>query len=174
MNLPLKRKKSQVFIQPEVALSVCPQEVQPGCKLAPLTGLLHVKDNIHDIQVKIYDFFKFLKKFNDNFSIQRCDDALEAQNVPKFLFKNYTKKQVSYEYGTLDIDLFLKKLAQEGIVDIKIEQISESEGLLTRINLTKEDITININEKGSHVVCDGKQSSRLKLREALLSCVNKF
>ena len=81
---------------------------------------------------------------------------------------------MSYEYGTLDIDLFLKKLTQEGIIDLKIEQISEVEGVVTRIKLNKEDITISITEKGSHVVCDGKQSSRLKLREALLSCVNKF
>lgn len=53
MNLPLKRKKSQIFIQPEVALSIMPQEVQPGCKLASLTGLLQVKDNIHDILVRV-------------------------------------------------------------------------------------------------------------------------
>ncbi len=55
IKLPLKRKKNQVFIQPDVALSLLPQEVQPGVKFAPLTGLLTVKDNVHDICVSVFN-----------------------------------------------------------------------------------------------------------------------
>jgi integrator complex subunit 9 len=155
IKLPLKRKKSQVFIDPEVALGVVPQEVQNGVKFAPLSGLLDVKDNVHNIR--------------------KCDDTVEG--VPKQLINSFFKKQITYEYGSMgpmDIDLFLKKLKQDGISDVKITQTSEADGLLTKIKLVNEEIEINITEKGTHIVCEGKQSWRLKVRDVLMSCMNKF
>lgn len=144
-----------MFIDPEVALSIVPQEVQNGVKFAPLSGFLDVKDNVHNIH--------------------RCDESVEG--VPKQLINSLFKKQVTYEYGSLgpmDIDLFLKKLKQEGISDFKVTQSSEPDGAMTKIKLTNEEIEINISEKGTHIVCEGKQSWRLKIRDVLMSCMNKF
>lgn len=152
IKLPLKRKKNQVFIDPEVALSIVPQEVQSGLKFASFSGLLDVRDNVHNIH--------------------KCDDNIEG--VPKQLINSMFKKQVTYEYGSLDIDTFLKKLKQDGISDVKITQTSEPDGVLTKIKLSAEEIEINISEKGTHIICEGKQSSRLKVRDLLLSCMNKF
>lgn len=138
-----------------MALSIVPQEVQAGLKLAPLSGLLEVRDNVHNIR--------------------RCDDAVEG--VPKQLINSLFKKQVTYEYGSMgpmDIDLFLKKLKQDGISDVKITQSSEADGVLTKIKLVAEEIEINMSEKGTHIICEGKQSSRLKIRDVLMSCMNKF
>jgi integrator complex subunit 9 len=95
--------------------------------------------------------------------------------VPKLLINNLLKSKVSYEYGHLDIDLFLKKLQQEGITDIRIEQISETEGILTRIELMNKEMIINITDKETHMICENvKQAWRLKIRDLMLSCVNKF
>lgn len=152
IKLPLKRKKNQVFIDPEVALNIVPQEVQSGLKFASFSGLLDVRDNVHNIH--------------------KCDDNIEG--VPKQLINSMFKKQVTYEYGSLDIDTFLKKLKQDGISDVKITQTSEPDGVLTKIKLSAEEIEINISEKGTHIICEGKQSSRLKVRDLLLSCMNKF
>ena len=155
IKMPLKRKKNQVFVEPDVALAVVPQEVQNGLKLAPMTGLLNVKDNVHNIL--------------------RCDDSMEElRNVPKALLNNLFKRKITYEYGTLDIEMFLKKLKQDGITDYKVTQTSEQDGILTKIVLAAEETEINITDKGSHIICNGKQSWRLKIRDLLTSCVNKF
>lgn len=80
-------------------------------------------------------------------------------------------KKIKYEWGPLDVDLFLKKLMQDGITDIKMEQLGP--GSVT-ITLVGEDTQIQINERNTHIVCGGKQSLRLKLRDLLLQCVQKF
>lgn len=157
IKLPLKRKRNQVFIHPDVALNVVPQEVLNGVKLAPLSGLLDVKDNVFNI---------------------RSIDA-NVEDVPKQLVNYLLKKQISYEYGTMnqmDIDIFINKLKQEGITDIKTSQTNETDGAsVTKIKLASEDIDIEISEKGTHIICgEGKQNLRLKIRDALYQCINKF
>jgi integrator complex subunit 9 len=152
IKLPLKRKKNQVFLDPEVARTIVPQEIQNGIKLASLSGVLDVKDNIYNIH--------------------SCDTNIEG--IPKQLINSYYKRHVTYEYGTLDIDLFLSKLKQDGITEIKISQTSEIDGVLTKIKLVNEEIDIEISDKSTHVICEGKQSWRLKIRDSLLACVNKF
>lgn len=144
-----------MFIDPEVAMSIVPQEILPGLKVAPLSGFLEVKDNVHNIH--------------------RCEDNIEG--VPKQLINSFCKKHVAYDYGSMgamDIDLFLKKLKQEGLSDVKVTHSSEPDGALTKIKLVNEEIEVNISEKGTHIICEGKQSSRLKIRDILMSCMNKF
>lgn len=144
-----------MFIDPDVASSIVPQEVQSGVKFAPISGLLEVRDNVY--------------------IIRRCDDHVEG--VPKQLINSLFKKQITYEYGSMgptDIDLFLKKLKQDGISDVKVTQSSEPDGAMTKVKLVNEEIEINISEKGTHIICEGKQSSRLKVRDVLMSCMNKF
>lgn len=50
INLPLKRKQGQVFIDKNVASKIQPIEIKPGVSLSTITGSLNVKDNIHNIQ----------------------------------------------------------------------------------------------------------------------------
>lgn len=133
-----------------------PQEVLNGVKLAPISGILDVKDNVHNIL--------------------KCEESVEG--VPKQLVNSLFKQQVSYEYGTMnqiDIDILLKKLKQEGITDIKVSQSSEADGVsTTKIQLVNEDLDINISEKRTHIACRGLQTWRLKIKDMLISCMNKF
>lgn len=80
-------------------------------------------------------------------------------------------KKMKYEFGTIDVDLFYKKLIQDGISDVKMEQNGPGSVLIT---LTAEDTSIHITEQNTHIVCGGKQSLRLKLRDLLLQCVQKI
>lgn len=80
-------------------------------------------------------------------------------------------KNVKYEWGKLDVDLFVKKLMQDGITDIKIDQTGPG-GVI--IKLLGEDTSITIDEHNTHINCGGKQSLRLKLRDLLLQCVPSF
>lgn len=54
INLPLKRKQSQVFVENDVAQKIVPVEVKPGLSLSAVTGLLNVKDNVHNVEVIVY------------------------------------------------------------------------------------------------------------------------
>lgn len=51
IKLPLKRKKGRVFIEPELAGTIIPNEIRPGLSLASVTGELEVKDNVYTIKV---------------------------------------------------------------------------------------------------------------------------
>jgi integrator complex subunit 9 len=71
INLPLKRKHGQVFIETGVAQKIVPVEVKPGVSLSTITGTLNVKDNVHSIQVRGRNCTKskmyFLIFFNRNY-----------------------------------------------------------------------------------------------------------
>lgn len=80
-------------------------------------------------------------------------------------------KKVKYEFGPLNVDLFLKKLMQDGIADVQVERKS---GKCVNIVLVGEDTNIRVDEANTHIVCGGKQSLRLKLRDLLMQCVQQF
>lgn len=60
INLPLKRKQSQVFIETDVAQKIVPVEIKPGLSLSSITGNLNVKDNVHNIEVSYYYYSIFV------------------------------------------------------------------------------------------------------------------
>ncbi|XP_055601652.1 integrator complex subunit 9 [Uranotaenia lowii] len=159
IKLPLKRKRSRIYLDPQIARSLVPHEVQPGVSITTLTGVLQVKDNIHDLH-----------------PLEPTAEELEAEQksakAPHLLPPNQTRyRNVKYEWGTLDVNLFLKKLAQDGISDIKVEQGGVDE---ITLHLPGEDTMIKVSEKCTSIVTGGKLSLRLKLRDLLLQCVQNF
>lgn len=151
IKLPLKRKRNRVFLTPNIAQTVMPREIVPGTNMSTITGYLEVKDNLHDINV-----------------IEPLADDTKRQAPPN---REEILRKLKYEWGGIDVDLFLKKLMQDGITDIKVEQ--NGPGSVT-IMLVGEDTSIQIEEKNTHIVCGGKQSLRMKLRDLLLQCVQKI
>lgn len=79
-------------------------------------------------------------------------------------------KKAKYEWGQLDVNLFVKKLRQEGI-EFKLDQ--GTSGVQT-IKLLSDDTSITVDENNTHVTCGNKQSIRLKIRDLLLQCVPSF
>ena len=157
IKLPLKRKRGRVYLNPKMAKTICPQEVQPGVTVSTVTGVLQVKDNIHDL-----------------LPLEPTKEELadEHKSKPAGPPQPYSQlRTVRYEWGTLDINLLLKKLAQDGFTDLKVEQGSADEVTLL---LPSEDTVIKVSEKSTDIVCGGKQSLRLKLRDLLLQCVQSF
>lgn len=71
--MPLKRKQSQVFVENDVAQKLVPVEVKPGLSLSAVTGLLNVKDNVHNVEVIVS--LLHLKKLHYQFiflEFQKC------------------------------------------------------------------------------------------------------
>jgi len=66
IKLPLKRKKGRVFIEPELAGNIIPNEVRPGLSLASVTGELEVKDNVYTIKVIVNTHYRKKYQFYRN------------------------------------------------------------------------------------------------------------
>lgn len=157
LKLPLKRKKNRVFLSSELAQTIIPKEITSGTNFSTITGILQVKDNLHDIKP--------------------CDDIRNDEKISQSIqppTKEQTLRNTKYEWGTLDVDLLVKKLKQDGITDVKVEQASSGSSNNVTIIIGSEDTKIEVTEKSTHIICGGKQSLRLKLRDCLLQCIQTF
>lgn len=104
-------------------------------------------------------------------TIKPCSEDVEHSNnkqVPPS--REECLKKLKYEYGTLDVDLFMKKLLQDGISDAKLER----NGTALVISIPSEDTSIRFEESSTHITCGGKQSLRLKLRDFVMKCLQSF
>jgi integrator complex subunit 9 len=106
-------------------------------------------------------------------------------------------RQLKYEWGSLDVDLFVQKLKQEGISDAKVEH-SNAGFIIHLVRLfslfliiiliiivkiipffflfqQEEDTLIQVDDKSTHIYCEAADRQlRLKLRNILMQCLNTF
>lgn len=118
INLPLKRKQSQVFIENDVAQKIVPVEVKPGVSLSAVTGLLNVKDNVHNVEVILLFFYLCIQ-------LKKSCKPVYLQNF-KGTEEVFLQKNITYEWSSINVSEFLQKLAQEGIHDAKVESSGNS------------------------------------------------
>lgn len=158
IKLPLKRKQNRVYLAPEVAKQIVPREIQPGVNISTLTACLQVKDNLHDI-----------KAFEETVEDKQTAATSKKQVLPPT--RDATLRKRKYELGQLDVDLLVNKLMQEGIMDIKIENSINGQKV---IKILSDNTSIVIDDHSTHIQCNGKQSTRLKLREIIMQCLMTF
>lgn len=144
----------RVYLSSELAQKIVPKEVVSGVNLSTLTGILHVKDNVSQIVP--------------------CDDKDDSGIPYKCPSREDLLKKVKYEYGNLDIELFMKKLQQDGITDARLERSTAGQTSSFTITIPSEDTVVKIEENSTHIICGGKQSLRLKLRDFLMKCIQNF
>lgn len=82
-----------------------------------------------------------------------------------------TNRNPKYEWGTVSINEFKQKLLQEGITDAKVESLG---GNVVVIHLQDEDALIQLENNNTHVVCNGDEVLRAKLRRIVMQCLKKF
>lgn len=153
VSLAVKRQMAKVSLCPTLADRINCSEVRSGICLATLTAGLYVKDNQH--------------------KIMELPDETPAVPKKRRLSKSEgeSSNSMRYEWGTLDMDLFIRKLKQEGISDAKVEQ--NNNGYI--IHLQEEDTLIQVEDKSTHIYCEAADTQlRLKLRNILMQCLNSF
>ncbi|XP_063226074.1 integrator complex subunit 9 [Bacillus rossius redtenbacheri] len=148
LSLPLKRKLSPAEISTSLTEKLHPNEVRSGVSLVTMTGQLVAGDNKYTIQARSSSGKKRLRVADDFASI----------------------KPDSYTWGSLNVEEFIQKISQEGITDAKVEK--GASGYI--IHLPQEDSLIQVDESSTHIICDGDEVLRQKLRNVLLQCLNKF
>lgn len=150
VRIPIKRKYERMYIHPECAESIKPVEVKPGVSMITVTGELDIKNNKYEL--------KSLGK-----------DSEKTQNKEKRIISEPCFPS-SYACGSLDLSLFMQKLNQEGITDIKVEETPS--GFI--VDLQSEDILIRVEDHSTHIISDGDSTLRAKLHHIILECLNKF
>lgn len=158
IKLPLKRKQNRVYLAPEVAKQIIPREIQPGMNISTLTACLQVKDNLHDI-----------KAFEETAEDKASASTSKKQITPPS--RDTALRKRKYELGQLDVDLLVSKLMQEGIMDIKIENSSNGQKI---IKILSDNTSIVVGDHSTHIKCNGKQSTRVKLRDIIMQCLMTF
>lgn len=136
-----------------MAQNIIPCDIGNGITISTITGILQVKDKVHNIKP--------------------CTHVKEhsyGNNKLQHLSRENVLKKVKYEYGSLDVDILMKRLAQDGITNIKIER----RDYITTLHLINEDTKIKIEDNETHIICGGKQAIRLKLRDSLMKCLQNF
>lgn len=141
VNLPLKRKLAEVFLDNSIAQKIEPVEVKNGLFLSTLTGNLNVKDNVVNVQ------------------------DVGASCLGK------TQNQVKYEWGTINITDFMQKLYQEGFSDAKLETLGTNNYM---IHMLEADTIIQLDDNNTHVLCNGNDEMRTKLRNIVMHSLKKF
>lgn len=159
IKLPLKRKQNRVYLAPEVAKQIVPREIQPGVNISTLTACLQVKDNLHDI-----------KAFEET-ADDRAATASTSRKHKTPPTRDAALRKRKYQLGQLDVDLLINKLMQEGIMDIKIEKSLNGQKI---IRILSDNASIIIDDHSTHIKCNGKQSTRLKLRDIIMQCLMSF
>ncbi|XP_066262973.1 integrator complex subunit 9 [Euwallacea similis] len=109
-------------------------------------------------------------------SLSTITGALEVKdNVHKVQEINTSQKllnqNVKYEWGSVNINEFKQKLFQEGITDAKVESLG---GNVVVIHLQNEDALIQLEDNNTHVVCNGDEALRTKLRNIVMQCLKTF
>ncbi|XP_034943650.1 integrator complex subunit 9 [Chelonus insularis] len=160
IKLPLKRKKSRVFIEPNLASNIVLNEVRPGLSLASITGELEIKDNVYTI-----------KSINDANQSARANLKRKNKQDNASLDKDDILTEHKYEYGTIDAQDLIHKLHQAGIHNAKLQQ---STATSANIHLQDEDTLIQISENSTHIFCNGNQSLRKKLRSIVMQCLKHY
>lgn len=147
--LPLRRKLKKAELNPEVAEVLITNEVKPGILLASFTGPMNVKNNKYEMNLD-----------------DEAEKSKQRPNCIEDVWKDYC-----YEFGSLDIDQFIQRLAMDGIKNAKLEP--GPSGYI--IHLQDEDVLITVDERSTHIYCGASdQQLRLRLRNILLQCLSKF
>nr|XP_002123221.1 integrator complex subunit 9 isoform X1 [Ciona intestinalis] len=146
IKLNVKRSNEKVNLEPDLAASLHPTQMKPGVLAAPLSTMSTERNNKH--------LFKPIYK-----RVQTTGGGRKR----KFY------EEVSHRpliYGKLEINAFVDCLKQEGFAEAKVESSSTGKMIILK------DTIIQIEDGSTHIVCEGNESLRIKLRDILLKNLN--
>ncbi|XP_004542328.1 integrator complex subunit 9 [Maylandia zebra] len=153
LNLPFRRRYERIYILPELANSLVPSEIKPGVSVATVSALLHSKDNKHTLQsVPKPPPMPPSKKR------KRVIEEPPVALAPKPMLS-----------GAVALEAFLATLQKHGITEVKVEETADGHIL----HLQAEDTLIQLEEDGTHIVCDS-EPLRTTLRDLVLRFLQKL
>lgn len=156
LRLPVKRKQDRIYITPDLARKTKLRDLDNGYFLSTVTGVLRVKDK--------ENFLAPCRRSERETNFYHLRNVLPPSQED--ILQN-----VTYEYGSCDIDTLVKMLKREDFSDYIYMRQFGSSIILKMVN---EKITIILRDNDTQLLYSGKQSTRLKLRDLLLNCLQNF
>ncbi|XP_073708898.1 integrator complex subunit 9 [Garra rufa] len=154
LGLPFRRRYERIHLLPELAKSLVPSEIKAGVSVATVSAVLQSKDNKHVLQ-------PVPKPAPVPPSKKRKRVIEEAPEVlnPKPLLS-----------GAVPLEPFLAMLYKNGIREVKVEETADGHIL----HLQAEDVLIQLEEDGTHIICDNNEPLRTALRDLVLHFLQKL
>lgn len=154
LGLPFRRRWERIQLLPELAKSLVPSEIKPGISVATVSAVLQSKDNKHTLQpVPKPPPLPPSKKR------KRVVEEPPEVLAPKPLLS-----------GAVPLEAFLAMLHKHGITEVKVEETADGHIL----HLQAEDTLIQLEDDGTHIVCDDNEPLRTALRDLVLRFLMKF
>lgn len=141
----VKAKFERLKIDCDFAAKIVQNEIKPGLSFATVNGLIMARDN------------RFTLLPLDNRTLG--DGQQTGVSLPPD----------QYYFGSVNIQLLLQLLAGHGIFDATVEGAKAGK----IIELRSLKAVIHIEESQTHIIT-ADQSSRMRLRELVTSCLRKF
>uniref|UniRef100_A0A3B5LKL4 Integrator complex subunit 9 n=1 Tax=Xiphophorus couchianus TaxID=32473 RepID=A0A3B5LKL4_9TELE len=154
LNLPFRRRYERVYILPELANSLVPSEVKPGVSVATVSAVLQSKDNKHTLQ-----------------SVPKAPPVAPSKKRKRVMEEPpVTMAPKPLLSGAVPLEAFLATLQKHGITEVKVEETADGHIL----HLQAEDTLIQLEEDGTHIVCDNNEPLRATLRDLVLRFLQKL
>ncbi|XP_056621127.1 integrator complex subunit 9 [Triplophysa dalaica] len=154
LGLPFRRRYERIHLLPELAKSLVLSEMKTGVSVATVSAVLHSKDNKHVLQPVAKPAPVPPSKKRKRVT----EDPPEVLD-PKPLLT-----------GAVPLEAFLALLHKNGIMEVKVEETSGGHIL----HLQAEDVLIQLEEEGTHIICDHNEPLRTALRDLVLRFLHKL
>uniref|UniRef100_H2YM05 Integrator complex subunit 9 n=1 Tax=Ciona savignyi TaxID=51511 RepID=H2YM05_CIOSA len=145
-RLKVERVYEKVDLEPDVSMIVLKVNLKTGVLVAPMSALSSSRNNKHLLK----PIYKRVPVSNVSRKRKYHDEITHRPMV----------------CGNLNVDTFVEALKLEGYNDVKVE--SSSSGKIIML----QDTVIQIEEGSTHIVCEGNETLRVKLRDILLQSLN--
>ncbi|KAL7299713.1 hypothetical protein TKK_0007465 [Trichogramma kaykai] len=152
IKLPIRRQKTRVLLEPALAETIKPVEIRPGVSMATVTAELEVKDNTYTM--------KYLESRNGR--------KRKTQGLPPC--KEDVLRGRRIEFGSINPELLIQKLNQEGITGAKLQRTPQSAVIL----LQDSNAKIELQDNSTLICCNGDLKIRRRLRMCVLQCLKRI
>lgn len=176
VKVNVEKTYENIELHPDLATSLSPSEVKAGVLASTLTAQMVVRDNkmtLHPsdhLTLGLWDTERVVPPAVTGSRKRKILSQIkeeEKKEKSEIQLRKPPSKQV---YGNLDLATFVGLLRQQGFENPKVEE-SGGGGAIVEIDA---DTLITIEEGSTHIICEGQETMREKLRDILLECLPKI
>ena len=199
VKVNIEKTFEKVELHPDLAVNLSPAEVKTGVFASTLTAELVVKDNKATLLPADISAWNPPPVITSSSSSASSTTAVTGAKKRKMKTEPQQQQQSSSSsssdssrsvsssppppirrpcpppakrvHGNLDLAAFVALLRQQGFKNPKVEEGAGGSGAIVEIDA---DTLITIEEGSTHIICEGQETMREKLRDILLECLPKF
>ena len=182
VKVNVEKTFEKVELHPDLAVHLRPAEVKSGVFASSLSAELIVKDNKATLLPTDVSSWNRASTPTPTSAVvtgarkrkMKVEPEARASpivSVPPALIRRPCPPPPKRVHGNLDLAAFVGLLRQQGFKNPKVEEGAGGSSAIVEIDA---DTLITIEEGSTHIICEGQETMREKLRDILLECLPKF